>query len=282
MDFRKASILALVWFGCHLAANSALAQSGGCPVSTITQSVQYDESWRLQWDPSNPQEVYPNEPVEIRVLNGTPPFTWEVVEGEFSLADTQTSGRSNTLYADPAACGTATISCIDGYGDQVEGEIRRGASSDDNSRWVSYGDTCLLPGYGATGWYWNPIAGTDRVTLSKTVTVGGVKQQEILRGRFRYVNCGDGSYFATEGELDACKAQICRAEADICMTPDLYKYYGWYPNTGNYYWCGKDHYVSDNQYASRVHKWTSRRIHMDGFGVPANVSVKQAWRWECE
>jgi hypothetical protein len=282
VDYRKAILIVWMLFGCHLVANSALSQSAGCPVSTITQSVQYDESWRLQWDPSNPQQVYPDEPIEIRVLNGRPPFTWEVVEGEFSLAYTQTYDRTNILSADSAACGTATISCIDGYGDQVEGEVRRAESSDDNSRWVYYGDTCLLPGYAATNWRWNPTAGTDRVTLSKTVIVGGIKQQERLRGRFRYVNCGDGYYFGTEGELDACKAQICQNEADICMTPDLYKYYSMYPNSGDYYWCGKDHYFSDNQYSGKIHKWKSRRVHIDGFGIPANVSVKEAWRWECE
>ena len=81
--------------------------------STIPGSVQYDESWLLECDPSNPEEIDPGESITISVKGGRPIYLWSVIGNGFSLEHEQTQGLSNILHADADACGTATITVSD-------------------------------------------------------------------------------------------------------------------------------------------------------------------------
>ena len=90
--------------------------------STIPGSVQYDESWLLQWDPDNPDEIDSGESITISVKGGRPIYSWSVIGNGFSLEHDQTKGLSNTLHADTDACGTATITVADN-------SIKEGAST---------------------------------------------------------------------------------------------------------------------------------------------------------
>lgn len=92
--------------------------------STIPGSVQYDESWLLECDPNNPEEIDPGESITISVKGGRPIYSWSVIGNGFSLEHDQTKGLSNTLHADIDACGTATITVADVSGAAVTCIVR--------------------------------------------------------------------------------------------------------------------------------------------------------------
>ena len=107
----------------HLLSGSLAAQEI-CPIPTTSGEVTYQEDWRLQWAPDNPQEIAQNQSVTLHVINGAAPYTWSVAESGFSLAATDNAGDANTLFADNTACGSATITVTDSVGDSVTGYVR--------------------------------------------------------------------------------------------------------------------------------------------------------------
>ena len=135
---------------------------------TVPGVVAGIESWlALQWDPNNPEEIAASTSVTIRVLNGSPPYTWEVNEQNgFSLEYKETSDLSNTLYADDSSCGTAAISVRDGNSEIIEGQVRCTSSG----IWVVKGSwSAVIPrsgyawdcqcgqGWDASGCYWEEV-----------------------------------------------------------------------------------------------------------------------------
>jgi RHS repeat-associated protein len=54
--------------------------------STLPDDYQYDLSWLFYWNPDNPQEIDRNSSVEISVIGGFPPYTWNVSGNGFSLS----------------------------------------------------------------------------------------------------------------------------------------------------------------------------------------------------
>ena len=123
--------------------------------STIPGSVQYDESWLLQWDPDNPDEIDSGESITISVKGGRPIYLWSVIGNGFSLEHDQTKGLSNTLHADSSACGAAEIIVTDDLEEIVTGYVRcttgqwEWVCSGDDSRWSS----CWPDPYG-NDWVW--------------------------------------------------------------------------------------------------------------------------------
>ena len=93
---------------------------------TFTGNHNYPSGWfpEFQYDPNNPDEIDRNSSVEIRVIGGFPPYTWEVSGNGFSLSLDETEGLSNALIANSTACGTATITVKDKYGAPVTGYVR--------------------------------------------------------------------------------------------------------------------------------------------------------------
>jgi hypothetical protein len=82
-------------------------------------SVQHDESWLLECDPNNSEEINPGESKEISVIGRAPVYSWEVKGSGFSLKNDQTSEGSNILYADNSACGKAKITVSAKFGEEV-------------------------------------------------------------------------------------------------------------------------------------------------------------------
>lgn len=87
----------------------------------------------ISWDTeNNPTQINAGDNALIYVLDGAPPFKWEVSGGEgFTLASSKTSSRVNVLYASDSACGTVTITVTDGCDTPVTGKILA-----DNGGWV--------------------------------------------------------------------------------------------------------------------------------------------------
>jgi hypothetical protein len=101
-----------------------MSSGGGIP--TVTGDHNIPENWNpgLQFDPSIPDEIAPNSSIPINVIEGCSPYTWSVSGNGFSLAESQTTGRTNTLIADDTACGTATIIVTGCSGPPVTGYVR--------------------------------------------------------------------------------------------------------------------------------------------------------------
>ncbi|MBW2005045.1 MAG: RHS domain-containing protein [Deltaproteobacteria bacterium] len=105
--------------------------------------IIYPPDWfpEFQYNPNNPEDIDRNSTVEISVIGGTPPYTWSVSGKGFSLAETETQGLSNTLYADDTACRAATITVIDDCGQTATGYVRC-----TTGQWVLKGHYCGLSG----------------------------------------------------------------------------------------------------------------------------------------
>ena len=96
----------------------------------------------LSWDEdSNPETIGPDSGRPIYVSNGQPPYTWTVMDAEFSLAAEETQEPENVLYASADACGTAQITVIDGCDEEVSGDVRCTAGE-----WLYIDRTCQVGG----------------------------------------------------------------------------------------------------------------------------------------
>jgi hypothetical protein len=125
---------------------------GGGP--TFTGNHNYPSGWfpEFQYDPNNPDEIDRNSSVEISVIEGFPPYTWEVSGTGFSLSEGATEGLTNTLIADDTACGSAIITVTDKYGAMVSGSLRE----KNHGHWVCKGAASQFGfGYPCTS-VWGP------------------------------------------------------------------------------------------------------------------------------
>ncbi len=144
----KTSFLLLIFIFCLLLNTHTSANLDDCPVPTMQGEVK----WFFEWDPSNPDTIDRQTQVAVSVTGGIAPYDWSVSGSGFSLAESQTQGLSNILYADDTACGSAFITVADAQG-AVDGSVR----VPDHGRWVTicYGsqDCWQLCGEPTTSWY---------------------------------------------------------------------------------------------------------------------------------
>lgn len=75
------------------------------------------------WPASNPKEINPGETKEVFVEGGVPPFTWSISGVGFSLADSVTQVRINSVHNSSGGCGTARIEVIDACGNRCFGFV---------------------------------------------------------------------------------------------------------------------------------------------------------------
>jgi hypothetical protein len=133
-------------------------QKGECPAceSSFIDNWEYPQDWELLWDPANPEEIGENSSVNVSVIGGVSPYKWSVNGTGFWLSSDQTEGLSNTLNADDIACGSATITVTDNFGDKVTGYMRC-----TNGQWVLK-DQCGND----SGWNCTYLEGNKKWTLS--------------------------------------------------------------------------------------------------------------------
>jgi hypothetical protein len=113
--------------------------------STIPGSVKY----AFKWAPDNPDEIARNSDVAIKVIGGIQPYIWSVSGNGFSLSQSQTTGLSNIIIADGAACGPAIITVTDYCGDVATGYVR----CTEGSQWKLHtANTCVISGDGNCTW----------------------------------------------------------------------------------------------------------------------------------
>ena len=60
----------------------------------------------------------------VGVFGGYPPFAWTVSGNGFSLAEGETTERTNVLISSSSACGSASITVIDRNGNRTLGSLR--------------------------------------------------------------------------------------------------------------------------------------------------------------
>ena len=195
-----------------------------CYVMTVTANVEYKDTWLLQWDPSNPDEINRNNSVLLKVKGGFPPYSWSVSGTGFSLEDDTTQGLSNTLYADNTAC-VATVSVTDSRGRIVSGDVRCSCGG-----WVNKGQICGLEGRYDTKYYSSWVSGyvytkergNQRQTQTAIRSYGSCDEEGVCESR---CTANDGS-----GNLRCNKIYGCEA----CIAQ--YDYEAWCDASG-YCWC---------------------------------------------
>ncbi len=106
---------------------------------TIPQEYTPLPAPELEYNSNNPEEIYRDGSVTISVIGGTPPYSWSVSGTGFSLAESQTTGLSNTLFADSNACGSSTITVTDGSSAHVSFSIRE----PNHGQWVGVGHAII-------------------------------------------------------------------------------------------------------------------------------------------
>jgi hypothetical protein len=113
-----------------------------CPTceSSLIDNWEYPEGWELLWDPTNIEEIDSGCTAYISVIGGVSPYKWSVSGTGFSFSVGKTEERTNALYADDTACGSAAITVTDDFGDNVTGYVRC-----KNGQWVFVADGCIIP-----------------------------------------------------------------------------------------------------------------------------------------
>ena len=107
---------------------------GGGP--TVSGNHNYSSDWfpEFQYAPNNPDKIDRSSSAEISVIEGFPPYIWQVSGTGFSIPSS-TTDRANILSADDTACGSAIITVTDKYGAIVSGSLRE----PNHGHWVSKG-----------------------------------------------------------------------------------------------------------------------------------------------
>ncbi len=123
-------------------------KSMACEVQTVTANVTYPEGWFLTYSPNNPETIEPSSEETIRIFGCRPPFTWSVEGNGFDLSDDETVTLFNTLGADGTACGSATITITDSFGESDKGYVRCTTGI-----WLADKiPGCMVPGYAGTSY----------------------------------------------------------------------------------------------------------------------------------
>jgi len=172
--------------------------------STLPDDWQYDPSWIYYWNPDNPEEIDRNSSVEISVIGGFPPYTWQVSGNGFSLSLNETEVPSNALYANETACGAATITVTDNYGVPVTGYVR-----------CTTGGWCCCGGWTSGGNYHGcgpgevvVISGKMKYEYTCDTSIG----QSSGEWSYDCENCGDASITYTFNVSqcgEGCKIRQC-------------------------------------------------------------------------
>lgn len=145
----------LFWF--HTIKNSIAgscdenASGGGTSTFTgnfnIPQNFECPENPSLEYDTVNSAETIDrNGSAALVVIGNNGPYTWSVSGTGFSLEiEGQPTGPTNTLHADGAACGAATITVTGCSGPPVTGYVRC-----TTGRWIDITQVnpCPSPGGG--------------------------------------------------------------------------------------------------------------------------------------
>jgi hypothetical protein len=141
-------------------------------------------------DASNPNTMASNTTISIYVLFGTPPFQWSVTGASgFTLGQSTTTARENTLIAASGACGSPRVTVTDKCNTEVEIVVR----CTNNSGWKWLGSGC-----------WNPGAATwcrPNGLMARRIT-GRFYQEDqygnlYCWGTQNCANCGDEQYSGT-------------------------------------------------------------------------------------
>ena len=141
-NLKKLSFCLIVSFLLSLSFNASAADTDGClDCPTIPEDIP---NYFLWWE-ILPITIDPDSQELVAVSGRLPPFSWSVSGTGFSL--NPSDGATNTLFADPDACGTAEITVTDSGGNSIVGEVRCS-----NGVWGDQIDGCILPGEGGGSW----------------------------------------------------------------------------------------------------------------------------------
>jgi hypothetical protein len=230
-------------------SNILHADSLACGTATITVSAKFGEKVGspvacsvtcgpesdLKWNFQNPGGMVPNTQVILTVLDGMPPFKWELTQGYdkgFSLDETET-GSTCTLTANADICGAAEIKVTDSCSGEVNGSVK----------------AVICTGVYAMDNYWE-------------ITPYTVPYSKKLFYYRTFYDCGDGSFVSREGHSCVCASDICERivrreyvvdwDNKACSNPTGYNM------CGNATYC-----LRDSEHCGEEAFWCAGQVYID-------------------
>lgn len=111
-------------------AGSVPGSHGSIMITECSDCELCDQTDDVSWDSENSAAtVNPGDDAIVKIKDGVPPFVWTITRcgddlGNCSLSSSITTGRSNVINVDAAACGMITISVTDSCEDEATGEVK--------------------------------------------------------------------------------------------------------------------------------------------------------------
>jgi len=111
---------------------------GGDVVDTLRVEIDYEYAISFIYEDPEPWLARSNS-MYVYVDGNGAPYTWSVVGTDFSMEFAETESKGNQLFAGPAACGSAKITCTDCDGNYTIGFIRCSVG-----QWVACGSAPIV------------------------------------------------------------------------------------------------------------------------------------------
>ena len=145
MSFRFGAVQTLERFNTIIADGYVVTnQKCVVRVQDVTRNECYGElvvtpHSQVVRDKTNIETIVPGQNVVWNIKNGTPPFTWNITGTGFSLQNTVSNTRSNTIKSLSTARGTGTITVTDVHNTTFTWYIRA-----TNGTWIKKGLGCPI------------------------------------------------------------------------------------------------------------------------------------------
>lgn len=164
----------LMTLGCCLLTLSLCVTSGevlsreGCTIQNVPNEIKFQEGWIVKFS-KEARDYYIESgttSVVVNITGGVPPYTWSVIDGDFSLSGT--AGTENTVSADNGGCSTEIE-----VRDKLNTVINAYVYNKNVGYWLKvYGfedsRACQIPGAGTlygsgdSQWYYERYSGIGR------------------------------------------------------------------------------------------------------------------------
>lgn len=135
-------------------------------------------------DDGSDDTIDQNGSAAVAVTGNNGPFDWSVSGTGFTISYEKTDGRSNTIWADATACGSATVTVTGCDGSSASGSVR----CTDDSQWTWESDDEVDPCYSTLSC--TPPPPTCPSTYSGEYTCDVITENTKKTYTFHWYSCG--------------------------------------------------------------------------------------------
>ena len=114
-----------------IAVSHSITVCAGCNDGPTGPTITEEHKELFKYHPNNPKNIAPGSSEDIRVIEGTPPYSWTTDNPEYTFTDSQTiqadpeEGRENPLTAGINACGQVKVTVTDSTDVIAEGYLNK-------------------------------------------------------------------------------------------------------------------------------------------------------------